>query len=182
MAIVDRIKNILLSPKEEWPKIAGETATVQSLYTGYIMILGAIGPLAMLIASMAYGGATGAIVSYLGTLIMVYVVALIADLLAPTFGGQKNMLQSLQLVAYSCTAVWLAGILQLLGMLAGILSLIALIYSLYTFYLGVTVMKKVPQEKAVTYTVVVVLCVMVLGAVIGFLLRTTLYSGMPMGM
>ena len=30
MALIDRVKNILLSPKTEWPKIAGETATVQS--------------------------------------------------------------------------------------------------------------------------------------------------------
>ena len=53
---------------------------------------------------------------------------------------------------------------------------------LYTFYLGVTAMKKVPQEKAVTYTVVVVVCVLVLGAVIGGVMRMTTYGGMPMGM
>ena len=44
MTIVDRVKNILIAPKTEWPVIAGETATVQSLYTGYILILAAIGP------------------------------------------------------------------------------------------------------------------------------------------
>ncbi len=34
MNLVDRIKNILLAPRTEWPKIAGEPATVQSLYIG----------------------------------------------------------------------------------------------------------------------------------------------------
>ena len=177
MSMIDRVKNILMSPKTEWPTIAGETTTTQALYTGYIMILAAIGPIAMLLRSMVVGVA-GAIVSYILSLIMIYVVALIVDVLAPTFGGEKNTLQSLKLVAYSCTAVWLAGIFQILGMLAGLFGLVALVYSLYTFYLGVTVMKKVPAEKAVTYTVVVVLCVIVLGALIGSVLQLTMYGNM----
>ena len=175
MNLIERIKNILLSPKTEWSTIAGEATTTQALYIGYIMILAAIGPIAMLLRSLVVGAA-GAIVSYIISLIMIYVVALIVDALAPTFGGEKNTLQSLKLVAYSCTAVWLAGILQLLGPLAGLLSLVALIYSLYTFYLGVTVMKKVPSEKVVTYTVVVVVCIIVLGALVGSVLNMTMYS------
>ena len=68
MNLVDRIKNILLSPRTEWPTIAGETATVQSLYVGYILILAAIAPLALLIRS---GGAAIAVA------IAQYVVALV---------------------------------------------------------------------------------------------------------
>jgi hypothetical protein len=52
MSIVDRVKNILMSPKTEWPVIAGEATTTQALYTGYIMILAAIGPVALLLRSM----------------------------------------------------------------------------------------------------------------------------------
>jgi len=181
MSLVDCVKNILLSPKEEWPKIAGETTDVASLYTGYIMILAAIGPVAILIRSMSLG-VIGAIISYIISLVMLYVVAMIVDALAPTFGGEKNFIQSLKLTAYSCTAVWLAGIFQLLGVLGGLVGLIALFYSLYTFYLGVPVTKKCPQEKAVAYTVVVVICVLVLGAVIGALMRALFWGGMTMGM
>ena len=184
MNLVDRVKNILLSPKEEWPKIAGEATTTQSLYTGYIMILAAIGPIAFIIRSLGFGGIgiAAAIVTYIVSLVMIYVVALIVDMLAPTFGGEKNILQSLKLVAYSCTATWLAGIFHLLGFLGGLLSLLALCYALYTFFLGVPVMKKCPAEKAVTYTVVVVLCVLVLGAIIGALMRSLFWGGAIMGM
>ena len=181
MNLVDRVKGILLSPKEEWPKISAETETTQSLYTGYILILAAIGPIALLVHSFSFGAA-GAIVLYLLSLGVTYVMALIVDALAPTFGGEKNFMQSLKLVAYSYTAVWVAGILHLIGFIGGILSLLAAIYTLYAFYLGVPVMKKCPQEKAVTYTVVVVLCGIVLGAVVGGLMRSTLFGGMPMGM
>ena len=179
MNLVERVKGILLGPKEEWPKIAAETETTQSLYTGYVMILAAIGPVALLIHSTALGIA-GALVAYVVALGVTYVMALIVDWLAPTFGGEKNFMQSLKLTAYSYTAVWIAGILHLFGVLGGLLSLLAAIYTLYTFYLGIVVMKKCPQEKAVTYTVVVVICGIVLGAVVGSLVMSTMFGGAAM--
>jgi hypothetical protein len=42
MKIVDRIKNILLTPKTEWPVIAGESASTQELMTGYVAPLAGI--------------------------------------------------------------------------------------------------------------------------------------------
>jgi hypothetical protein len=179
MNLVERVKGILLRPKEEWPKIAVETETTQSLYTGYIMILAAIGPVALLIHSMALG-IIGAIVAYVVALGVTYVMALIVDWLAPTFGGEKNFLQSLKLTAYSYTAVWVAGILHLIGVLGGLLSLLAALYTLYTFYLGIAVMKKCPQQKAVPYTIVVVICGIVLGAIVGSLVMSTMFGGAAM--
>jgi len=183
MSLVDRVKGILLSPKEEWPKIGSETATVPSIYSSYIMILAAIGPIAMMLRSMFFGffGAiVGAIVMYVVALGCTYVMALIVDALATTFGGEKNFVQSLKLAAYASTAVWVAGILHLLGGLAGILILLAALYSLYTFYLGITVLKKCPQDKAVPYTLVVVVCVVVLFAILGSLVTSTMFGGMAM--
>ena len=40
--LIDRVKNILLTPKTEWPVIAGESATVPDLYKNYIVVLAAI--------------------------------------------------------------------------------------------------------------------------------------------
>jgi len=180
MALVERVKNILLTPKTEWPRIAGEEASVQSLYVGYILILAAIGPLAMLIGSPMLM-ATVAILSYLISLAVTYLLALIVDALAPTFGAEKNFIQSLKLTAYSYTAAWIAGIFQLIGMVGGIIGLLATIYSFYTFYLGVPTLKKCPQEKAVAYTIVVVICGFVLGLVLTGLLMSTILGGSMMG-
>ena len=175
MNLVDRIKNILLSPRTEWPTITGETATVQSLYVGYILILAAIAPL--LIRS---GGAAiaVAIAQYVVALVITYLIALIVDALAPTFGGTKDFTQSLKLVAYSYTAPWLAGVFLLLGStIGGLIGLVAAIYAWYTFYLGVPVMKKCPPEKAVGYTIVVVLCGIVLAIVLGGVLMSMMFGG-----
>ena len=183
MALIDRVKNILLTPKTEWPVIAGETATVQSLFMGYILILAAIGPLALALRAGIFGIGLGiAVVSYVVGVAMVYVMAWIIDALAPTFGGEKNFVQSLKLIAYSYTAAWVAGIFHLLPLIGGILAFAAAIYSFYTLYLGIPVMKKCPQEKAVVYTIVVVLCGIVVGIVLFNVLFALILGGSMAGM
>jgi hypothetical protein len=183
--LIERVKNILVSPKEEWPKIAAETATVQSLYVGYILILAAIGPLAMVVRGLAFGFGTAlplAIGMYLLTLVAVSIVALIVDTLAPTFGGERNFVGSLKLVAYAYTAAWVAGIFRLIPVVGGIISLLAAIYSIYTFYLGVSPVKKSPAEKAVGYTVVVLICNILLFWVLGLVLLPMVLGGGMIGM
>ena len=44
-SLAARVKGIILRPSPEWDIIDGEPATVKGLFTGYAMILAAIGPL-----------------------------------------------------------------------------------------------------------------------------------------
>ena len=180
MNLVDRVKRILLSPKTEWEVIEAEPTTAAELYTRYIVPLAAIGPLAQLIGYSVFGvnipfvgtykvpfgsAITQALVTYILTLAGTYVLALIIDALAPTFNGQRNQIQALKLAAYSLTASWVAGIFALVPGLR-ILTLLG-IYSLYLLYLGLPVLMKTPKEKAVAYTVVVILAAIVLSILIG---------------
>jgi hypothetical protein len=110
-------------------------------------------------------GLTNAVVVYALALAGVFVLALIIDALAPSFGGQKSQIQALKLAAYSSTASWLAGIFLIIPALS-ILSIVG-IYSLYLLYLGLPVMMKSPPDKSVAYTVVVILVAIVLYAVFG---------------
>lgn len=171
MSLVDRVKNILLTPRTEWPVIAGETATVQGLYTGYIMILAAIGPVALALRLGLFGMGLGiALVSYVIALVMAFVLAWIVDALAPNFGGEKGLERSLQLVAYAFTAAWVAGIFHLVPFVGSLLSLAGSLYSLYLFSLGAPVLRKCAPDKAVVFTVVMVLCGIVAGAILSYLL------------
>ena len=181
MALVDRVKNILLTPKTEWPKIAEEVETTKSIYIGYVMILAAIGPIAILVRGSIFG-VTMAIMSYAIALGMTFLLALIVDALATTFGAEKNFIQSLKLVAYSCTALWVAGIFHLVPIIGGLAVLLASIYTFYTFFLGLPAMKKCPGDKAVAYTLVVVVCGFVVGAVLSGVLMSAMVGGSMMGM
>ena len=53
--LIGRVQNILLTPKTEWPVIAAEPETTAGLYTKYILILSAIGPIAMFLKSTLIG-------------------------------------------------------------------------------------------------------------------------------
>ena len=160
--------------------IAGETPTVQSLYVDYVVILAAIGPIAMALRFGLFGFGIGvALVSYVIALFMVYLLAWIIDALAPNFGGEKNFIRSLQLVAYSFTAAWVGGVFHLVPGVGWLLSLVAAIYSFYTFFLGAPVLRKCSAEKAAVFTIVVVLSAIVLGAVLSSLLYSMAGGGMP---
>src|SRR4030043_1623068 len=55
MNMVERIKGILLKPKQEWQTISGETTPIPELYKAYIIILAAIGPVASIIGMSIVG-------------------------------------------------------------------------------------------------------------------------------
>lgn len=71
----------------------------------------------------------------------------------------------------------MAGIFHLLPVVGSLFALAAAIYSLYTFYLGAPILKRCSQEKAVAYTIVVVLCAIVLGSVLSYGLFSVFIGG-----
>jgi hypothetical protein len=169
----------VLKPKEEWQKVDGETHTVQDLYTRYVMILAAIPAVAAFIGFSFIGvsgfgvaykipigtGLAQMVLQYLLSLGSVYVIALVIDALAPSFTGEKNFAQALKVAAFFPTAAWLAGIFYLVPQL-GILAVVGALYSLYLLYLGLPLLMRVPEEKAIPYTVVVIIVAIVVTVVI----------------
>ena len=108
-------------------------------------------------------------VGYVLSLAMVYVIALIVDALAPSFGGQKDRIQALKTVAYCYTASWVAGIATILPWFGLLITLAGVIYGIYLLYLGLPHTMKCPQDKAAGYTAVSIIVVIVLSLVIGAL-------------
>ena len=196
MNLVDRAKNIILRPKEEWQVIDTETTDIPSLYKSYIVPLAAIPVICGLIGMslvgvpmpfggtyhMPFGPALGAAVArYVLTLVGVYIVALIVNVLAPSFSGEKNLVQALKVTAYAYTPAWLAGIFLLIPWL-GILGLLASLYGLYLLYLGLPVLMKSPPDRALGYTAIVVISAIVVFLIIGVISAVFLVhpGGMPM--
>lgn len=189
--LVDRAKNILLKPLEEWPKIEAETTTTQAILTRYVLPLAAIGPVASFIGGQVFGyGALGfsyrpglisslstAIVTYVLTVVGIFVLSLLADFLAPKFGGTSNKLGAFKLVAYSWTAGLLSGVFGIIPSL-GFLTILGL-YSVYLLYTGATPLMKVPQDKGVAYTAVTLACAIVIYIIVGALSSTLVGRFVP---
>lgn len=188
--LLERVQNILLRPKLEWPVIEAEAATVRSVFVPYAVLLTAIAPLATLIGQQLmpvrvfgsvyrvnlFGGMISALVTWGLSLLAVYLLALIIEALAPSFDGVKDRLRAVKVAVYASTAAWVAGIFGLIPALSWLGGLLGL-YSLYLLYLGLGRLMRVPETKTIGYTVVVVLAAIVLWVIVGAIVGSIIGAG-----
>ena len=183
--LVERVRNIIISPKTEWPRIDAEPAAERDLYMRYVLPLTAIPAVAGLIGQLAFpprvfgivvrtspvSAVVAALVSFAMAILAVFVLARIVDALAPTFNARKGVVPATKLVVFASVPAWVAGVFNIIPALGALAVLIASLYGLYLLYLGLPVLMKSPAEKTVPYlavTVVVAIVVMlVLGIVTG---------------
>jgi hypothetical protein len=189
MNLIERAKNIMLTPPKEWDAVNNETPNVPGIITGYVLPLAGAAAVAAFIGygligiNIGFGikvkginwGLYQALVVLAGALLSVFVSAFIIDALAPSFGAEKNMGRSVQLVAYSWTPAWIGGLLAILPSLA-VVGSIAGLYGLYLMYVGLPKLKKAPQDKQVTYFVVSLIVMIVVFMLIGFILSKVFMS------
>ena len=175
MDIVSRAKNIITTPNTEWPVIAAEPADTGPLFTGYVVPMAAIGLVATIIGSALAGNIAGGlalgIVSFVLSLIGVFIDGLVFSKVAPMFGGRDDMGQGLKLAAYSNTPGWLIAVINVLVYVApvlGILGLVAL-YGFYLLYTGAVPVMGVPKDRAVGFTVVAIIIAIVIYVVLSLL-------------
>lgn len=180
MNIVQRVKDIILKPSDTWAEIKAEQVTIKELYTSYAMLLAAIPPIASFIGLSLLGfsvlafsyrvplgwGISHALVSYVLSLVGLYVVGLIIDALAPSFGSKKNQVNAMKVAVFSWTPSWIAGILMIIPALSPVAVLLSL-YSLYLFYLGLPTLMETPNDKAMGYFIVTILVSIVVFVLIG---------------
>ncbi len=195
MNLIERAKAILLQPAQTWPVIDAEPATTASVYKDWLVIMAAIPALCTFVGMSVIGtgmlgfgyrmpivlGLTSMVLRYAITLVMVFVMALIVDALAPSFGGTKSRIGALKLIAYGSTASFVAGVFALLPMLGGLAMFAAGIYALYVIWLGLPVLMKCPQDKAAGYLAVTVVIAIVVGIVLGAVMSPFMMGAAWMG-
>lgn len=167
-----RVKGIMLEPRATWKEIDTEFLKPGELWGKYIIPLAALGPIAFMVGMLIFGKAiaftsltnrvpiativSGGVAAFVLGLLSVFVLSRIISLLAPGFGGQRNDVQGLKAAAYASTASWLGGVFLIMPALA-IVSLIFSLYSLVLLYIGLPIVMKVPQDRAMGYTAVVII-------------------------
>lgn len=194
MNLLERVKSMIVAPKQEWNVIADETPDTGKIITSYVLPLAGLAAIAAFIGYGFIGinilgiriagiswGLYYAIVVIVSALASVFVSALVIDALASSFGSEKNIGRSVQLVAYSFTPAWVGGLLAVVPALAMIGSLFG-IYGLYLLYLGMPVLKKTPQDKLVGYFIVSLLVTIVVYIVVGMILGAILMPLMGLSM
>lgn len=181
MNLVDRVKNMMVTPKTEWDVVAAEPSQPKEIVTGYVIPLAALAAVAGFISSVVIGtsvpmlgtvrmsiagGLVSAVLTFVMAIVGVFVMGFIIDALAPTFGGTKSMPQAVKVAAYSYTPIWVLAIVAIIPYLGVLISLVSIAFAIYLLYLGLPRLMRSPPEKAAGYTAVVV----VVGIVVGFVI------------
>ncbi len=176
MEQLDRAVSILKNPLAELTKVKSEEMSEDYLMKQYIAILAVIPAIAIIIGYGVVGISIGflgnfkypiewavvyGILTYILSIVGVYILSIVINALAPNFASKQNPLQTLKLAAYSYTPVLLGGIFNIIPML-GIIALLFALYGLYILYLGIPVLMETPKEQAMTYTIVVIVAMIVI--------------------
>jgi hypothetical protein len=156
----------------------------------WVVPLAAIGPVAALIGSQLFAtssflGVTyrpsivsaveAALIGYVSALVGVFVLALVIDALAPSFGATKNAVSAMKVAAFSAAVAFIVGVVQIHPALR-ILGLLGF-FSLYLLWIGLPLLMKPPADKAVPYFAVTLVVCVVVGIVVN-VLTSTLTGGM----
>ncbi|MEO8755806.1 MAG: YIP1 family protein, partial [Casimicrobiaceae bacterium] len=181
-ALFQRLLRITLQPKAEWPVIAAEPPSLARVVVGCVLPLAAIQSLltfvhmAVIGVSVPFAGnvrmpvgssLTSAVMGFVFAFIGLLVFALIVNAWAPFFGGRRHLGEAFKVAAYAGVPAWFGAFFGVLGMLGTLIGLLAGLYAIYVLYLGLPVVMRSARERAVGYTVAVILTGMLLGLVIG---------------
>jgi hypothetical protein len=159
-----RVRTLLLDPDTEWRRIANERPTLRALFITHVAPLAGVFALAPFLGSLlfpeiAHGvritpGPVQLVVDAVLNFVLVcagmFGLAWFVNWIAPRFGGKRNQDAAFKLVAYASTAMLAAGIFGLVPAL-GLLTVTGL-WSLYTFYKGVTPLMQSDDDKALAFT------------------------------
>jgi len=186
MNLIERVKNIIVTPKTEWETISGEDQNLASVITTYIVPLAIVGAVCTFIGYGFIGVSVGffkmkgiewgikmAIIQLVSVLIGAVVTTYVVDALAPSFGSEKNINKSAQIVAYSYTPSLVGAFLTIFPVISILGSLFGL-YGIYLVYLGLGPMKKTPDDKKVIYMIVTFVVLIVISMIVGTILSAIL--------
>lgn len=164
--LLQRIRNILVEPRREWPLIASEPGGARRVLR-YVAILALIPAICGYVGSTYVGtevsvgrfhdalptGIIKAVLSYLFSFAIVYLTALTTDAITPLFGGKRSFTNALKLTAYSYTPVWLVGVVLLFPNLR-FLALLGL-YGLRLLWTGLPPLMGPERRKVIIFALAI---------------------------
>lgn len=173
-SLINKVKFILLNPKEIWHKYTYDYISVQEAILTYVIPLSLIPAIALFLRKIIETGdiiaaISIAVITVLSNVIGIWLSGFVIYKLAPSFNANSNINDTVKLLAYSYTPVWVAGIFKLIDGL-GIISLLATIYTFYIYYKGLAPVTKVRKMNEPTFFATSILVIIILNTLVDFIL------------
>ena len=178
---------MIFTPVAGWRAVGEERGTVRTLLLSFVLPMALIPAAASFIGygfvgvdgllfrvSGLYWGAVMAINSLITSVAVYLLGTYIVDRMAPGFGAVRKPGRSAQLVAYSSTPAWVAGIFYAVPSLQE--GVVLGLYGVYLFYLGIPLLKRMPDDQRVAFTISSAIVIIILRFLIGLLLINIIYS------
>ncbi|HUI46836.1 MAG TPA: Yip1 family protein [Nitrospirota bacterium] len=165
-ALLIRVKNILIRPRDEWRVIRDEPKTYSGIILRYVAILAAIPPAAAVIDGIVFNGPVprSTLLSSLSRLLLqnvmwycisvinVVITGAIIAAVVTTSESRWGGLPGLKVAAYSFTPLFIAGVLAVIPAMNWIVYA-AILYSIYLVYLGIIGLASTGRKQAIGYAI-----------------------------
>ncbi|MCX6258866.1 MAG: Yip1 family protein [Bacteroidia bacterium] len=156
-SIVIICKNLILSPANEWERIAVRSSGKKELLTGFVLPVIIICFLARIAGQAIFArhfeflpALITAIIPVIVMLAAIYLTSVLVYRLAPSFKSEKNKDLTFSLISYSLIPVFLASLIEGLFPALHPVELIYL-YTIYLVYTGITPLLKAPEDQKFGY-------------------------------
>jgi hypothetical protein len=182
--IVERCKELIINPKDEWKRIVEENNSMNLLFRDFlvpILIVSAMASvLGEILEKFSVGLDSGMIIivgvrEFFGFLISAYICIYVVDELVKLFGGEKNITKASGLVVYSLVPIIIVSIV--IGLIPSLYAIgVFGLYSFYLFYLGVPVFYQIPENRFIGFIASSVLAMFAIFLAINYFLFNMLYA------
>jgi len=185
---IEKVREILLNPRRAWERVKGEDGKAIKNLILYAALLSVVPAVSIFIGygflglhwGMAYfrlpplNAFFCSLVAYLLNLAGLALAAFMLNFTMRYFQVEGSWEAAAKLAVYSATAYLLSGIFNLVPALR-FLSILGL-YGIYTIYIGIPVMLKVPQEKTLSFILTVAIILIVLAFIINTLISQFIFG------
>ncbi|MDH5432449.1 MAG: YIP1 family protein [Gammaproteobacteria bacterium] len=184
--------SLLYNPAEEWKKIGAKNPGILNTYLGYLIFFAAIPPVSAFIGSTYVGWTIGdgethkltvesamklSIIAYFAILAAVLVLSAFVQWMAKTYGAKPSLSDCVNLTAYSCSPLFLVGLLGVFPILwlNMLTSIVAIAMAVNLLYKGVPTLMNINEEKGFLFaSSILTVCMVVL---VGMLAITIIFWG-----
>jgi len=158
--IVHRIRSFILSPSQEWEKIAQEKVTKKSLVIQYIIPVILFSSLLIFAGRIlnwedhsAGNGALAVLSFFLITFFTLYLSAFIINELLPKFDTHKNLNRTFKLMIFSSLPALIAYGISSFHPQMGFLNYVSL-YSIVLYWRGIKPLLGIPADKLIGFALI----------------------------
>lgn len=154
---------LFTQPDKAWLEIKKNKYSSRQVFTYYLVPLLFISSLASAFfmgrqfEELGFDWNQILLITFVGSLTAIYISGHLLTALAPRFTGSGTFDESISLIAFAYSPVFIASVLSSVHETLQIINVVSIIYMLFIFFKGIPVMMNIPIHKQLGFTIISVM-------------------------